>query len=87
MPFNMTPAALAEGRADLAAQLEAASGDRTIDDVHITVSPDRDSAAPERAADFAEAGADQLLVHLRRRVTVDDLDETLDELAAANGLV
>lgn len=86
LPFNMTPTTLAEGRSELAALLDEADGDRTIDDVQITASPDRDSAGPERATEFAEAGADQLLIHLRRRVTVDDLDETLDDLATAYGL-
>ena len=87
VPFNLSPAGLADARADLARLLDEAraSGatDRSIDDVHITVSPDRESAGPDQAEAFAEAGADQLLIHLRRRVWVDDLDEALDELVDA----
>jgi probable F420-dependent oxidoreductase len=90
LPFNMSPAALAEGRAELARLLDGCedgpSAGRAIDDVHITVSPDRESATPELAGAFAEAGADQLLVHLRGRVGVDDLDAALDEAAEAYGI-
>ena len=84
LPFNVSPDVLSEKRSRLAEML-GGSG-RTIDDVHITASPDRESARPELAPAFADAGADQLLVHLRRRVTVDDLDDALDELAASYGL-
>jgi hypothetical protein len=84
LPFNMSPAALAAGRAELAGLLDGSG--RSIDDVHITVSPNRDSASPDLAPAFADAGADQLLVHLRRRIGLDDLDAALDELATAYGL-
>ena len=94
LPFNMSPTALVEGRAALAQDLADAAGgsgnggsaSRTVDDVAITVSPNRDSASPELAGAFADAGADQLLVHLRRRVGIDDLDAALDELAEAYGV-
>ncbi len=88
LPFNMSPPSLAAGRAALAQELDDAggNGDRNIDDVWITVSPNRESATPDLAPAFADAGADQLLVHLRRRVGLDDLDAALDELAAAYGV-
>ena len=47
------------------------------------MSPHRDVAGPEQADAFAQAGADQLLVHLRRRIGVDDLDTAIAELADA----
>ena len=84
LPFNMTPDRLAASRAGLAELLDGS--DRSVDDVHITVSPDRESATPDLAGAFADAGADQLLVHIRRRVGLDELDATLDELAGAYGL-
>jgi alkanesulfonate monooxygenase SsuD/methylene tetrahydromethanopterin reductase-like flavin-dependent oxidoreductase (luciferase family) len=84
LPFNVTPEMLAERRARLA-ELLAPSG-RSIDDVYITASPHRDAARGEFAAAFAEAGADQLLVHLRRKVTADTVAAALDELADAHGL-
>lgn len=84
LPFNMSPELLVTKRAQLAQLLEGTG--RGIDDVHVTVSPNRDSARPELAGAFAEAGADQLLVHLRRKVTVDDIDAVLDDLARAYGV-
>ncbi|MGF1595750.1 MAG: LLM class F420-dependent oxidoreductase [Acidimicrobiales bacterium] len=84
LPFNVSPEKLAERRAVLATLLDAT--DRPVDDVHVTASADRSSARPELAGAFADAGADQLLVHLRRKVTVDDLDDALDELAGAYGV-
>ena len=84
LPFNVTPTALVERRAALAQLLQEKG--RPIEDVHITVSPNRDAARPEEAAAFAEAGADQLLVHLRRKWNLDNLDDGLDELAAAYGI-
>lgn len=84
LPFNVTPELLTERRARLAELLEGSG--RGIDDVHITASPNRDAARPEFAAGFAEAGADQLIVHLRKKVTVDTLEAALDELAAAYGV-
>lgn len=84
LPFNVNPATLAERRAKLAELLEPTG--RSIEDVHITASPIRDAARPELAPAFAEAGADQLLVHLRRKVTVDTVAGALDELATAYGV-
>lgn len=54
-----------------------------MDQVHITASPNRAAARPEFAAAFADAGADQLLVHLRTKLTVDTVEAALDELAAS----
>ncbi|MDH3682300.1 MAG: LLM class flavin-dependent oxidoreductase, partial [Acidimicrobiia bacterium] len=84
LPFNVSPEALVERRSQLGELLERSG--RSVDDVHITASPDRDSARPELASAFADTGADQLLVHLRRRITVDEVDEALDELADAYGV-
>lgn len=84
LPFNVSPELLVERRAALASLLEGTG--RSIDDVHITASPNRDSARPELAAAFADAGADQLLVHLRRKVTVETVESALDELATAYGI-
>jgi probable F420-dependent oxidoreductase len=80
LPFNVSPEALVQRRAKLAELLEPTG--RSIDDVHITASPNRDSARPELAPAFADAGADQLLVHLRRKVDVDTVEAALDELVA-----
>ncbi|MEZ5237088.1 MAG: LLM class F420-dependent oxidoreductase [Acidimicrobiales bacterium] len=84
LPFNVSPEKLVERRAALAALLEGTG--RSIDDVHVTASPNRDSARPELAGAFAEAGADQLLVHLRRKVTVETVEGAVDELATAYGI-
>ena len=84
LPFNVSPELLVERRAALASLLEGTG--RSIDDVHITASPNRYSARPELAAAFADAGADQLLVHLRRKVTVETVESALDELATAYGI-
>jgi probable F420-dependent oxidoreductase len=84
LPFNVNPAQLAERRAALARLLDGTG--RDIGDVHITASANRGSARGELAPAFAEAGADQLLVWLRRKVTVDTVESALDELAAAYGL-
>ncbi|MDH4362475.1 MAG: LLM class F420-dependent oxidoreductase [Acidimicrobiia bacterium] len=84
LPFNVSPELLTERRTRLAELLDGTG--RDIGDVHITASPNRDSARPELSEAFAEAGANQLLVHLRRRVTVDDVESTLDQLAAAYGV-
>lgn len=84
LPFNVSPESLVERRARLAQLLEGTG--RDVADVHITASPNRDSARPELASAFDEAGADQLIVHLRRKVTVEDVEKTLDELAASYGL-
>jgi probable F420-dependent oxidoreductase len=81
LPFNVNPAQLAERRAALARLLEGTG--RDIGDVHITASANRESARAELAPAFAEAGADQLLVWLRRKVTVDTVESAIDELAAA----
>lgn len=90
LPFNVNPEMLVERRAKLAQALDdagATSGStRRIDDVHITASPNRDFARPDTANAFAEAGADQLLVHLRRNISVDGLEGALDELAKAYGI-
>jgi probable F420-dependent oxidoreductase len=84
LPFNVSPALLAQRRQRLAELLEGSG--RGIDDVYITASAERDSARGELADAFAEAGADQLLVHLRRKVTVDNVASALDELAGAYGV-
>jgi probable F420-dependent oxidoreductase len=84
LPFNVTPATLTERRAKLAQLLEGSG--RSIDDVRIVASPNREVARPEFAAAFAEAGADQLIVHMRRSVNVDNVESALDELASAHGL-
>ena len=84
LPFNISPTDLAARRARLAELLDGTG--RSVNDVHVTASANRESARAELAPAFAEAGADQLLVHLRRKVTVDTLPEALDELAAAYGL-
>lgn len=84
LPFNMTPETLVERRARLGEMLEGSG--RSLSDVHITVSPNREVARPEFAQAFAEAGADQLIVHMRRSVTVDNVAEALDEMATAYGL-
>ena len=84
LPFNVTPDQLVERRARLAELLEPTG--RPVSDVHITASPNRAAARPEFAAGFAEAGADQLLVHLRTKVTVDTVEAALDELAANYGV-
>lgn len=84
LPFNVTPAQLVERRAALAQLLEPKG--RPITDVHITVSPTGDAARPELAGAFVDAGADQLLVHMRRKWNIDNIEEGLDQLAAAYGL-
>ena len=84
LPFNVSPGQLAARRVELARLLEGTG--RAIGEVHITASPDRSSARAELAAAFAEAGADQLLVGLRRKVTTDTVEVALDELAAAYGV-
>jgi probable F420-dependent oxidoreductase len=84
LPFNVDPPTLAERRADLGKLLEGTG--RSIDDVHITASARRDAAKPEFAKAFAEAGADQLLVHLRRSVNEQNVASALDELATAYGI-
>jgi probable F420-dependent oxidoreductase len=84
LPFNVTPEHLVARRARLAELLDGTG--RSIDDVGITASASRDTARPEFAAAYAEAGADQLLLHLRRKVTIDTVEEALDELATAYGV-
>jgi probable F420-dependent oxidoreductase len=84
LPFNVTPETLAERRSRLGQLLEGSG--RSLDDLTITASPRRDAARGELAAAFAEAGADQLLVHLRRRVEADTVEAALDELVAAYGM-
>ncbi|MPY93321.1 MAG: TIGR03619 family F420-dependent LLM class oxidoreductase [Acidimicrobiia bacterium] len=84
LPFNVSPEVLAARRRRLAELLEGTG--RSIDDVFVTASPDRDSARGELAPAYADAGADQLLVHLRRRVTTETVEAALDELADAYGL-
>jgi probable F420-dependent oxidoreductase len=84
LPFNVSPETLVRRRAKLAELLEPTG--RSIDDVHITASPTREAARPEFASAFAEAGADQLLVHLRRKVTAETVDAALDELAESYGI-
>jgi probable F420-dependent oxidoreductase len=86
LPFNVSPSRLAERRERLAELLEGTG--RTVSDVQISVSADRESARARGALApaFAEAGADQLLVHFRRNVNLDNLDATLDELSADYGV-
>ncbi|MDH4145095.1 MAG: LLM class F420-dependent oxidoreductase [Acidimicrobiia bacterium] len=84
MPFNVTPETLAAKRARLAELLEGSG--RAVEDVYVTASASRDAARGEFAAAFAEAGADQLLVHLRRKVDAGNVAEALDELAGSYGI-
>jgi hypothetical protein len=84
LPFNVTPTTLAERRARLGELLEGSG--RTLDDVTITASAHREAARGELAPAFAEAGADQLLVHLRRRVDAEGVAAALDEVADAYGV-
>ena len=84
LPFNVTPELLASRRERLAELLEGSG--RPVDDVFVTASPHRDAARGELASAFADAGADQLLVHLRRSVTADTVASALDDLASAYGL-
>jgi probable F420-dependent oxidoreductase len=84
LPFNVTPEILAERRSRLGQLLEGSG--RTLDDVTITASPRRDAARGELAPAYAEAGADQLLVHLRRRVDTASVEAALDELVEAYGV-
>ena len=82
-PFNLDPEGLAARRADLARLLDGSG--RTIDDVHITLHPPRQAAAPELDAAYAEAGVDQLVVRMPR-VDAANAAERVGELAAAHGL-
>ncbi len=84
LPFNVSPSLLAERRARLAELLDGTG--RTISDIHVTASPNRESARGDLASDFAEAGADQLLIHLRRKVDLGTLDDALDELVSSYGI-
>jgi alkanesulfonate monooxygenase SsuD/methylene tetrahydromethanopterin reductase-like flavin-dependent oxidoreductase (luciferase family) len=86
LPFNVSPALLAQRRERLAELLEGTG--RSVDDVFISASADRESARSRGALApaYEEAGADQLLVHFRRNVTLDNLDTTLDEMAADYGV-
>ena len=84
LPVNMTPEELAGRRRDLARLLEGSG--RGVEEVFTTVSPTRRPAGDDLVDQYAEAGADQLLVNLRRRVTVDDVEAALDDLAGAFGL-
>jgi len=84
LPFNVTPEILAERRARLGQLLEGSG--RRLDQVFVTASARRDAAGGQRAREFEEAGADQLLVHLRRRVDVDSVASALDELVEAYGV-
>jgi len=81
LPFNVTPDQLAKRRLDLAELLDGSG--RSVDDVHVTASPHRDAVGGQHAAAFAEAGADQLLVHLRRATTLDSIESVLDEIVDA----
>ena len=78
LPFNVTPDSLSSSRARLGELLEGSG--RALSEVHITASPNRDAAGPQFAAEFAAAGADQLIVHLRRGVTVDNVADAVAEL-------
>ena len=80
LPFNVTPDSLAQRRSDLAQLLDGTG--RSVDDVFVTASPHRDAVGGEHSAAFAEAGADQLLVHLRRAVTTETIESVLDEIVA-----
>jgi len=81
-PFDLDPVALASRRQKLRALL-AEAGDRTIDDVTVTVSPARDHAGAEHANAFAEAGADQLVARLPRDLTLATVERAFDELCRA----
>ena len=84
-PFNLDPVGLASRRQQLRSLL-ADAGDRSIDDVTITVSPARDHAGAEHAHAFAEAGADQLIARLPRDLTLATVERAFDELSAAYDL-
>ena len=79
-PFNLDPAGLAARRDRLAALL-ADAGDRTIDDVTITVSPARDLAGAEHRNAFEDAGADQLIARLPRDLTMATVEQAFADLA------
>lgn len=79
LPVSVSPELLAERRADLALLLEPTG--RSIDDVHITATADRESAKAEMVPAFAEAGADQLLLSLRLRETADTVEDAVNQLA------
>jgi hypothetical protein len=59
---------------------------RSVEDVFITVSPTRRPAGDDLVEQYAAAGADQLLVNLRRRVTMAEVEAALDDLAGAFGI-
>jgi alkanesulfonate monooxygenase SsuD/methylene tetrahydromethanopterin reductase-like flavin-dependent oxidoreductase (luciferase family) len=84
LPVNLTPDELAARRGHLARLLEGTG--RDVADVFTTVSPTRRPAGDDLVRQYAEAGADQLLVNLRRRVTVADVEAAIDDLAGAFGL-
>jgi len=84
LPVNLTPEELAGRRSDLTALLEGTG--RRLEDVFTTVSPTRRPAGDDMVDRYAAAGADQLLVNLGRRVTVDDVGAALDDLTGAFGL-
>jgi probable F420-dependent oxidoreductase len=84
MPVSLTPDELAARRRVLAGLLEGRG--RSVEDVFITVSPTRRPAGDDLVEQYAAAGADQLLVNLRRRVTMAEVEAALDDLAGAFGI-
>ena len=84
LPFNMTPELLVSRRGRLAELLEGTG--RSVSEVFTTVSATREFARADYAAAFAEAGADQLVVHLRKSANVDNVADVLHEMATAYGL-
>ena len=85
LPFNAAPSAIAAGRARLADILAEVDPERSIDDVRITATPSRDHFRPEHASAYADAGVEQLVLHLPRHLSIDDADRFLDQAAAHCG--
>jgi probable F420-dependent oxidoreductase len=79
-PFDLDPPGLAERRALLARMLEGTG--RSIDDVRITVYPDRRSSTPAHVGAFAEAGAHQVVLRVPRGPE-DELGDAVASLVEA----
>ena len=84
-PWNLDPAGLATRRRRLV-ELLAEAGDRSIDDVVITVNPSRDAVGPDHLAAFADAGADQVVTHLPAELPLSDVERAIDGLARSYAL-
>lgn len=84
LPVAMSPDRLAARRADLATLLEPTG--RSVSDVRITATADRDTVGPDHVGAFAEAGAEQMLLSLRLRETEDTVVDAVNRLADSYGL-